>query len=172
MPRTGWLAAGAAIAAQTVGADDRRLLGALVAAAGFLLLACLWLPQRRRVWLLALAVGMVSIALRTGLGPAGTALSGSPVGGGPWTMVVETVGSPREGHQVATVRTVAGGSSGFRLAATMPRYPPIEPGDRITVDGRARPRPDSPFGRYLERLGAWGMLDARSMDVLDRKSVV
>ena len=168
MPRTGWLAAGAAIAALTVGADDRRLLGALVAAAGLLLVVSPWLSRGRRIGLVALAVGILSIALRAGLGPPGAVPSGSPDGNGPWTMLVETVGSPREGHQVATVRTVTGGSTGFRLAATLPRYPAVEPGDRITVEGRARPRPHSPFGRYLERLDAWGTLDARSMEVLER----
>ena len=140
----------------------------LVAAAGLLLLVGLWLPRGRRIGLLALAIGILSIALRAGVGPAGAALSGSPADGGPWTMVVETVGSPREGHQVATIRTVTGGASGFRVAATLPRYPAIEPGDRITVAGRARPRPDSSYGRYLERLDAWGTLDARSMEVLER----
>ena len=58
--------------------------------------------------------------------------------------------------------------SGFRVAATLPRYPAIEPGDRITVGGRARPRPGQPYGRYLERLDAWGTIDARSMEVLAR----
>ena len=168
MPRTGWLAAGAAVAALMAGAGDHRLLAVLVVAAGLLLLVGMWLPRGRRVGLVAVSVGILSIALRVGMGPAAVALSGSPAGSGPWTMVVETVGSPREGHQVATVRTVAGGSGGFRLAATLPRYPPVEPGDRIAVEGRARPRPDSPYGRYLERLGAWGSLDARSMDVLER----
>ena len=168
MPRTGWLAAGAAIAALTVGAEDRRLLGVLVVAAGLLLLVGLWMPRGQRVGLLALTIGILSIALRTGVGPAGPALSGSPMGNGPWTMVVETVGSPRKGDQVATIRTASEGASGFRVAATLPRYPAIEPGDRITVTGRARPRPDSPYGRYLERLEAWGTLDARSMEVLER----
>ena len=133
-----------------------------------MLLVGLWLPRGRRIALFALAIGILSIALRAGVGPAGAALSGSPEGSGPWTMVVETVGSPREGHQVATIRTTSGGASGFRVAATLPRYPAIEPGDRIAVAGRARPRPDSPYGRYLERLDAWGTLDARSMEVLER----
>ena len=168
MPRTGWLAAGAAIAALAVATADHPLLALLVAAAGFLLLFGLWLPSGRRIALLALTIGILSIALRAALGPTGSVLSGSPVGSGPWTMVVETVGSPREGHQVATIRTDAEASGGFRLAATLPRYPPVEPGDRLSVQGRTRPRPDSPYGRYLERLGAWGTLDARSMDVLER----
>src|SRR5687767_3679988 len=110
----------------------------------------------------------MAIGLRAGLGPVGAEPSGSPVGSGPWMAIVETVGPPREAHQVATIRTMSGGSSGFRLAATLPRYPPIEPGDRLSVGGHTRPRPDSPYGQYLERLGAWGTLDARSMEVLAR----
>jgi competence protein ComEC len=168
MPRTGWLAIGACLAASAAGSDDRRLLAALMIAGAFVLLLGMWLPRGRRVAAIAVAIGMVSIVLRAGLGPAETSLSGSPAGSGPWTMVVETVGSPREGQQVATIRTITEGPSGFRLAATLPRYPPIEPGDRITVEGRTRPRPDSPYGHYLERLGAWGTLDARTMDALAR----
>jgi len=76
-------------------------------------------------------------------------------------MVVEAMGSPRDGHQVATLRTAGSGDGGFRLAATLPRYPAIEPGDTVEVEGRTRPRPDSPYGTYLERIGAWGSLDAR-----------
>jgi competence protein ComEC len=169
MPRTGWLAAGATVAALVAGADDRRLLAVLIAAAGLLLLGGgLWLPRSHRAAVLALAVGALSIALRAGLGTGGADLAGSPDGGGPWTMVVESVGSPREGHQVATLRTLDEAARGFRLAATLPRYPAIEPGDRVTVEGRTRPYLDSPYGRYLERLGAWGTIDARSMALLAR----
>ena len=78
-------------------------------------------------------------------------------------MRVETVGSPRDGDQVATLRTVDDGPGGFRLAATLPRYPAVEPTDVVVVGGRVRPRPDSDYGRYLERLGAWGSLDGRSL---------
>ena len=81
-------------------------------------------------------------------------------------MIVESVGSPRDGHQVATLRTVDAGAAGFRLAATLPRYPAIEPFDEIVVDGRTRPRPDSDYGRYLERLGAWGTIQADSLRVV------
>jgi competence protein ComEC len=85
-------------------------------------------------------------------------------------MLVESVGSPREGDQVATLRTIDGGPDGFRLAATLPRYPTIEPGDLVEVGGRARERPDSPYGRYLQRIGAWGTLDARSLEIRGRRS--
>ncbi len=39
------------------------------------------------------------------------------------------------------------------------------PGDRLTIEGAIRPRPDSPYGDYLERIGAIGTLTARSMSV-------
>ncbi|HUP55789.1 MAG TPA: ComEC/Rec2 family competence protein, partial [Methylomirabilota bacterium] len=168
MPRSGWLAAGATISALAAGVGDHRATAVLTGAAGLLMVTGLWLPRGRRVAVFAVAVGVLSIALRAGLGPGAPSLAGSPVGSGPWTMVVEAVGSPRDGHQVATVRTADGGATGFRLAATLPRYPAIEPGDRVVVGGRTRPRPDSPYGQYLERLGAWGTLDARSMQLLGR----
>ncbi len=168
MPRTGWLALGAALGALALGVDMRRATTALALVGGVLLLGAPWMQGSRRTAAFALSVGLLAIALRAGLGPPPLELSGAPDGGGPWTVVVETVGSPRDGDQVATIRTEAGGATGFRLAATLPRYPPVEPGDHLVVEGRARPRPDSPYGRYLDRIGAWGTLDARSMDVLAR----
>ncbi len=168
MPRSGWLAAGAAIAALAAAGDDPRFLALVLAAAGLLLVAGLWLPRRRASLVAAIALGALVLSVRSVAGPAEPALGGAPEGSGPWTMVVETVGSPREGQQVATLRTELTGADAFRLAATLPRYPPIEPGDRIEVGGRTRPRPDSPYGQYLARLDAWGTLDARSMTLLTR----
>ncbi len=85
-------------------------------------------------------------------------------------MVVEGVGPPREGRQVATLRTVDEGATGFRLAATLPRYPSVGPGDLVEVGGRVRERPDSPYGQYLDRIGAWGTLDARTLELRGRRS--
>ena len=167
MPRSGWLAIGAVAAALTAGLHDQRLavtaLAAMVGAGG--LAIGRRSPGRPFV---AVAVGALLILLRATLFAAPPSPSGAPVGSGPWTMIVETVSSPREGDQVATLRTVDGNAAGFRLAATLPRYPPVEPGDIVEVDGRARARPDGPYGDYLERLGAWGTLDARGLAVSDR----
>ena len=117
---------------------------------------------------LALAIGVLMILARGTLGTGSAELSGTPDGSGPWTMVVETVGAPRDGQQVATLRTLDAGPAGFRLAGTLPRYPAVEPGDRVVVGGRVRERPDSPYGRYLERLEAWGTLDARRLELRER----
>ena len=121
MPRSGWLAIGGVLTALMAGAGDPRLIAVSVVVAGLLLIAGSWLPRGRRLAVVALALGMLSIGIRANFGPHAATLAGIPVGNGPWSMVVESVGSPREGEQVATLRTVDGGTTGFRLAATLPR---------------------------------------------------
>ena len=168
MPRSGWLAVGAIGGALAVASDDRRTIAVCLAVIGVTLvgaLACtaIWRPR-----LVAVAIGAIAILARAVLLAGAPSPDGTPDGSGPWRMVVETVGSPREGHQVGTLRTMADGLSAFRLAVTMPRYPEVEPGDVVDVDGGTRPRPDSPYGTYLEKLGAWGTLDARSLVIVHR----
>jgi competence protein ComEC len=166
LPRSGWLAAGVVGAALAIPVLGPSGPGAMGIASIVLAVAGAWLPAppRRRA-AIAFALGLGLIALRVGIGPGTTPLNGAPDGPGPWTMIVEAVGSPRSGQQTATLRTVAAGADGFRLAATLPRFPTIEPGDQVVVGGRTRPRPETPYGEYLARLGAWGNLDARSMEV-------
>ena len=53
----------------------------------------------------------------------------------------------------------------FTVAATLPAYPVVTPGDLVTVDGSIRPRPDSPYGEYLLRIGAVGTLTSRSLAI-------
>jgi competence protein ComEC len=79
--------------------------------------------------------------------------------------VVESVGAPRDGQQTATLRSLAEATPQVRVAATLPAYPEVAPGDRLTIEGPIRPRPDSPYGEYLERIGAIGTLTTRSMSV-------
>jgi competence protein ComEC len=168
MPRNGWLAVGAVAAALAVGVHDQRLTVAAVAAvvaAGALAIG--WLRSARRA-VAAIAIGASLILLRATLIGAPPAPDGAPVGSGPWAMVVESMTSPRAGGQVATLRTLDGGAAGFRLAATLPRYPSVEPGDVVDVEGRPRARPEGPYGDYLERIGAWGTLDARGLVVRAR----
>ena len=52
------------------------------------------------------------------------------------------------------------------VAATLPRYPEVAPGDRISVGGRLEPLPedDGGYGTYLRRIGADAVVRARSLD--------
>ena len=168
MPRSGWLAIGAALGAVAFSLDDVRAIAAVLVGTAAALVACAWIKSGPRARGLALVAGAIAILVRGIVGPSSTELTGTPDGSGPWAMVVESVGAPREGHQVATLRTLEGGPTGFRLAGTLPRYPAIEPGDRVVVTGRVRERPDSPYGAYLDRIGAWGTLDARTLEVRER----
>ena len=168
MPRSGWLAIGAIGGALAVAVDDRRALAAILGAVGLTMIVALAVASPWRPRLFAMSIGAIAILARAIVLPGSAALDGAPDGSGPWRMVVESIGSPREGQQVATLRTDANAGSSFRLAATLPRYPAVEPGDVIDVGGRTRPRPDSPYGAYLERLGAWGTLDARMLELVDR----
>src|SRR4051812_19285879 len=163
MPRSAWLAVGATGAALAVPVlGDRAGLTGVAVALGLGLGGAIAPSRTRRTSSIGVALGIALIAFRVLLAPPLAGPSGSPTGEGPWMMRVESVGSPREGSQVATLASVDLGADGFRLAATLPRYPAIEPFDVVVVGGRVRPRPDSDYGDYLARLGAWGTLDARS----------
>ena len=96
--------------------------------------------------------------------PGRRPLDQPPDGDGPWALVVESTGSPRDGAQTATLATPADADRPFRVAATLPRYPVVIPGDRVVVDGAIRARPDSPYGAYLLRIGAAGTLTSRTLD--------
>ena len=167
MGRSSRLAIGAiaaAVAADRIGTNQ---LGAAVALAMAALLILGEVGQRggtRQVWPVVLGAGL--IAVRLALLPTGPpVLSDPPVGEGPWSLVVLATGSPREGHQAATLGTSPGTVPAFAVAATLPRYPVIVPGDRVEVDGPIRPRPDSPYGEYLQRIGAIGTLTARTVTI-------
>ena len=164
MPRSGWLAVGAVAGALVAATLDDAAAGMAAMLFGALVVSALWSTAARRVCL-AVAVGLGAVAVRDAIGPAPSPLTGQPDGRGPWTMLVEAVGSPRDGKQVATLRTTTVGPDGFRVAATLPRYPAVEPGDEVVVEGRTRPRPDSPYGAYLERLDAWGSLAADTLTI-------
>src|SRR6185503_12528843 len=101
---------------------------------------------------------------------AGMLLTTPPEGSGPWSLTVLATGAPREGHQTATLGTPPDIAPGFHVAATLPRYPIVVPGDRLVLDGPIRPRPDSPYGEYLERIGAVGTLTARAIEVVPAPS--
>ena len=168
MPRSGWLALGGTLAALLVpslGTAVPMAAAALVALHVTLLSS---IPRGgRRSIVLAVVFGAALIAGRIAVGPSTPASVEAPTGSGPWVMLVESVGSPRQGDQVATLGAVAGdGHEALRLAATMPRYPEVEPGLVVRVTGRPQERPDSPYGRYLARIGAWGTLRVDTLEIV------
>ena len=172
MPRAGVLAVGTIAAALLVPAFG--LAGsALVAAALLLGIATARSSGRTGLarLILAASIGFVAIGIRlapTQLEGSGTATAALPDDRGPWTFVVEAVGSPREGSQTATLSMqIAGspGARGLRVAATLPAYPAVVPGDLLEIEGSIRRPPDSPYGQYLQRIGAGGTLRADAMRV-------
>lgn len=174
MPRSGWLAigvVGGALVAPPIGPAAPIVLSALALMAAAIM-GIAWSSGTRsmpRRSIPTAALGLGFLALRLAIHPASAVEVGTPSGAGPWQMVVESVGSPRDGDQTAMLRTEVEGTDGFRLAATLPRYPEIEPGDVVVTSGRVRPRPDGAYGDYLARLGAWGSLDARNLEVVGRE---
>src|SRR3954454_13299151 len=167
MGRSSRLAVGAIAAAVAAGQIATSHLGAAIALAlAGILLVHEVRPELRARTLVPVAIGAALIAIRlTVMQPAATPLVAPPDGKGPWTMTVEATGSPRDGRQVATLVSAPAAGVAFSVAATLPRYPAIVPGDQVVVEGAIRPRPDSPYGEYLERIGAIGTLESRTLTV-------
>ena len=154
----------AAIAAERIGSAHLAATVALAMAALLLIGETSFTRNLRSVWPLVVGAGLIT--LRLAVVPAGPeTLLVPPPGDGPWSLVVTSTGSPRDGHQSATLSTPSGASPGFVVAATLPRYPEVIPGDRVEVDGQIRPRPDSAYGEYLARIGAVGTLTARKLEI-------
>ena len=123
-----------------------------------------WRRHVRPIALLAL--GATIVIVRIAVGPRAPATTGIPPGDGPWTVIVESTGSPRDGHQTATVHLLdPSGGAGPRLAATLPVFPDAVPGDRLTFAATILAPPESAYGAYLERIGAAGTVSVRSMTV-------
>jgi competence protein ComEC len=168
LPRSAWLTTGTAIGAGVVAVGQPGWLavstGAATLAAGLAGWAMRAGPFRQ---LAALGIGLVAVGLRILIGPA--AASPPPLaaaGSGPWMATVESIGSPRDGDQVARLRLRTADGT-LSVAATLPGYPVVNAGDRIEVDGRLRPPPeDDPYGAYLTRTGASGSLDGRATRVI------
>jgi competence protein ComEC len=166
MTISGWLAAGAVVAA--LGAPIAGPLVAVLAAAGasFTLVALAIGPgstgRARSAHVLLL--GCAALSARMLVLPIAVPVATEiPIGNGPWVAVVESIGAVRDGSQVATLRLTE--RPGTRVAATLPRYPEIEPGFDIVVEGVIRAPPDSPYGEYLRRTGLAGTLQSRKLEV-------
>jgi competence protein ComEC len=168
MGRSAGLAVGAISAAIVAEPLGTHIVGAAVALAMAALLVFGEIrPGRiaRTGWPVVIGAGL--IAARLAVLPAGPpALASPPEGEGPWTFIVLATGAPREGHQTATLETSANVEPAFVVAATLPRYPVIIPGDHVRMEGQVKPRPDSSYGEYLAKIGAVGTITARSIEVV------
>ncbi|MFL5679905.1 MAG: DNA internalization-related competence protein ComEC/Rec2, partial [Chloroflexota bacterium] len=110
-------------------------------------------------------VGALVVAIRVALGPAPVAPAALPEGAGPWSAIVESISAPRDGQQSTTLRLADGD---MRVAATLPRFPTIEPGDAVRVSGRVEPPSDDSYGAYLDRIGVAGTIRSRTLEELPR----
>jgi competence protein ComEC len=166
-----WLAVGAAAGALAADGVPAFVLLALGAAA-LLLAVAGHLGQWRMVpaGALPVSLGVLAIGIRVVAGSSAVHAGPLPTGAGPWVGLVETVGAPREGTRPATVRLE--GDDPVLVAATLPWYPGVVPGDRVEVGGRIRPPSPDDYGAYLERIGAVGTLRADSLELLPADGTV
>ncbi len=168
-----WLAAGAVIAALVAPG-----IGSPTVAASAGLIALVVTATRRptepatarrsaRRLALPMALGALAIGLRLILTPIDSAAPAAlPDGRGPWLATVESRGSDRAGSQVATLRLEADEGDGtWLVAATLPRYPEIEPGQVVRVDGALEAPQPGPYADYLHRVGVEATLQSRSLSV-------
>ena len=174
MPRGGWLAIGAVLAA--LGWPDRHRSAGLVGGSGLLARPG---GLRPRSWSASRVEGAIAAGLLVPLAAGVLAITVRIATGGPATLDVPMpdwersvarnrvlgVGSPREGQQTATLSLE---SAGLRVAATLPRYPDVAPGDLVSMGGRLEPLPadDGGYGTYLRRIGVAATLRARTLDRL------
>src|SRR6476659_8229649 len=133
MGRGSRLALGAIAAAVAAGQVAPSHLGASIAlATAAILLVAEARPRFGARALLPVACGAGLIAIRLAIVPAGPSpLATVPDGDGPWRLVVEATGSPRDGHQSATLATAPDTVPSFTVAATLPAYPVVVPGDVV-----------------------------------------
>ena len=141
------------------------LLGAAALAAGGWLVGPTLGRRGAGLALIASGAGAAAIAVRLLLSPpllppADIAL---PAGKGPWQAAVLTVGPLREGDRPAMVELES--PAGVRLAATLPAWPAVVPGDRVSIEGALERRPDGDYGAYLLEVGAAGVVRARAVTV-------
>ena len=147
MPRAAWLAVGAAAAALVLagtGPVALLLTGSALLLAG----SGLRFTRRSAAWrrLAPVAVGVVVIGLRSATSAEAPPPGPPPSGDGPWIATVQSVGAPRAGHKAGD--RAARGDPPVIVAATLPYYPPVVPGDRVGPD---RQDPAATRGR-LRRL--------------------
>ncbi|TAL09676.1 MAG: ComEC family DNA internalization-related competence protein [Chloroflexota bacterium] len=181
MPGSGWIVIGTVLGAILV--RDRSVGGIVVVAlgAGSGLLAgaasIQWVRRSGRSrgraaavvrWLILVVLGVLLVAGRSIAIPRSEAPAVAaelPAGRGPWPATVITISPPRAGQQLAVIELTD--PAGLRVASTLPGFPIIVPGDRVTVSGALRAPPsDDPYGAYLARIGITATIRASGLSVL------
>jgi len=179
VPRAGWIALGAVLAA-VIAVDGTALLAgdepgvilpgpaaSLAMALGLALgAAAAW---RRSVPGAAAAAGACVVAIRLVAGALQPALPPAtlPASLDDGVAEVLSISTPSGGAQRAVIRLEGAdaGTTAIRLYASLPRYPEIVPGDRVAVSGSVRPPPDGTgFGDYLRRSGIAGTITSRVLE--------
>lgn len=181
MSASGWLAIGTVLAALLAPGLGTPIVGLAALAAALAAAGAAHIDRggnaggrSRHRAALAIAIGAVAIAIRLLTFPdlgADARDRMLPEGRGPWTATVEARASDREGQQLATLRITAvddaggGGTRTWLVAATLPRYPEIEPGLVVAVDGALTAPPDGPYGDYLRRIDVVATIRSRTLRV-------
>ncbi len=168
MPRAGWAALGAALAASVateVGRGAALMVVALALVAGTLTGTAPrpWAPRLAtwRVAAVATLAGSMLIAIQLVVAPPASVPASDVVGSeGTWDAVVTTVSAPLDGRQRAVVRL----ADGRLVALTAPRYPQLRITDRIHVSGAPESPPEGPYGDHLRRIGVTATLRSRTLE--------
>ncbi|MES2209934.1 MAG: ComEC/Rec2 family competence protein [Chloroflexota bacterium] len=186
MPRSGWIALGAIVGA-ILGADATRRGATAIALIGTAILLAAWAMARigtlhrgtaeagrgavHRVQggvraLGFVAIGILLVAARILVTPPVVPpfAAALPAGDGPWVTTIESIGAQRTGQQPAVL--ILDAPAGMRVAGTLPGFPVVVPGDRVTLDGSLRAPPaDGPYGDYLVRIGVQATIRVSRMRV-------
>lgn len=192
MPRAGWIALGAVLAA-LVGEAGTALLGDATQPASAIGMTAGSGAGAASDTAAPAALAMAAAILVTAIGIARRATPAVALGGGAMLILARLLGgtlvpapppagplpdalraaeaevisisTPAEGAQRAVVRLDAAPTPGLRLYARLPRYPEVVPGDRVSIDGVVRPPPVGPgFGEYLLRSGISGTVIAHRLE--------
>ncbi len=165
----GALAVGVAAASAGVPAAALVALTAAATSAAALLGARSRGPGSVRRASVGLLVGAWLVIARLAVAPAGPGTPAPlPSSAGPWTARVVAISTPRDGQQRLTVDLDE--PVRLILAVTAPRYPAVEPGDRVRLDGRPAPPPEGGYGDFLRRSGVAGTLRTGTLEVLAQAS--
>ncbi len=139
LPRAGWLAVGAILAALLTASDrlDIPAWTALATGAGAAV-GALGAALARRAGTTALLLAFATVGLRAGVASwlALSAAATPPLepGSGSWPGLVTDVSSPSGMEQRAFVQLEASPDADWLVYAWLPRHPALVPGDRIEVE--------------------------------------